>query len=57
MYIHKINSKFKMYDSTNTFLRDPMKNKTIFHGSLTPYKTSITGPLLLLSFFFAYAWK
>ena len=29
VYIHKINSKFKMYDSTNTFLKDPMGNKTI----------------------------
>ena len=28
MYIHKINSNFKMYDSRNTFLEDPMGNKT-----------------------------
>ena len=29
MYIHKISSKFKIYDSTDAFLKDPMGNKTI----------------------------
>ena len=29
MYIYKINSKLKMYYSTNTFLSYPMGNKTI----------------------------
>ena len=69
MYIHKINSNFKMYDSTNTLLKEQNGKKTIlfkaekpivtisFHRSLIPYKTSVNQSLWLLSFFFAHTWK
>ena len=29
VYIHKVSSKFKIYDSTDALLKDPMGNKTI----------------------------
>ena len=69
MYIHKISSNFKMYDSTNTLLKEQngkqnytvqgwkTNNYNFFHWGLIPYKTSANQSLLLLSFFFAHTWK
>ena len=39
MYIHKVNSKFKIYDSTDTFLKDPTGNKTITFKADKPIAT------------------